>query len=94
MKLLAISTDSEDVSWENTVALLKEEARHVYTLYLSDILREIYFTETGNAVLILECSDKSHAQALLDAFPLVKSGMIRFDLMELRPYDGLKRLME
>lgn len=94
MKLLAISTDSEGVTWENTFELLKEEARHVYELYLSDVLREIYFTDTGNAVLILECSNKSQAQALLDVFPLVKSGMIRFYLTELRPYDGFQRLME
>jgi hypothetical protein len=57
-------------------------------------LREIYFTENKNAVLILECKDKITAKQLLGKLPLVKKKMIDFEITELRPYTGFSRLME
>ncbi len=93
MKILAIERDIKGANWENVGDLLKNEARHVFELYLSDTLREIYFTENKNAVLILESKDKSTAKTILDSFPLVQSGKIKFDLMELRPYSGYERLI-
>ncbi|MBK7232046.1 MAG: superoxide dismutase [Saprospiraceae bacterium] len=93
MKILAIEKEIEEVEWDNLGDLLQEEAHHVYHLYLSDSLREIYFTENKNAILILETEDKKTAINLLDTLPLVKSGKIRFELMELRPYSGYERIM-
>ncbi|TKG95216.1 superoxide dismutase [Puteibacter caeruleilacunae] len=93
MKILAIERDVEGANWDNAEGLLKSEAQHVFDLYLSDTLREIYFTENKNAVLILECQDKAMAKKMLDAFPLVKEGKIVFDLLELRPYNGYERLI-
>ena len=94
MKILAIETEIEGVDWENLQDLMKEEARHVYDLYLSDSLREIYFTESNNAVLVLETENKKAAMKLLDALPLVMSGKIKFEVMELRPYTGYVRIMK
>jgi hypothetical protein len=93
MKILAIEKEMEGVDWNNLEDLLKDEAQHVYHLYLSDTLREIYFTENKNAILILETQDKEAAIKLLDALPLVKSGKIRFEVIELRPYMGFGRMM-
>ena len=93
MKILAIEKDIEGTTWDNSDDLLKSEARHVFELYLGDTVREIYFTENKNAVLVLETKDKLTAKKLLDAFPLVVSGKIKFDLMELRPYTGYERLI-
>jgi hypothetical protein len=94
MKILAIEHEIENVAWDKLGDLLKEEARHVYDLYLSDSLREIYFTENKNAVLVLEAEDKKAAIKLLDTLPLVKSGKISFEVMELKPYSGYERLMK
>lgn len=93
MKILAIENEMEDVAWDNVEDLLKDEAQHVYNLYLSDSLREIYFTENKNAILVMETEDKKAAIKLLDTLPLVKSGKIKFEVMELRPYTGYKRIM-
>jgi len=93
MKILAIEKEMEGVAWDNAEDLLKEEAQHVYNLYLSDALREIYFTENNNAILVIEAGDKPAAIKLLDTLPLVKSGKIRFEVMELRPYTGYERIM-
>src|SRR5687768_11737728 len=93
MKILAIEKEIEGVEWDNLEDLLKDEAQHVYNLYLSDSLREIYFTENKNAVLIMETEDKMTAIKLLDTLPLVKSGKIKFEVMELRPYTGYERII-
>ncbi len=94
MKILAIEKEMEGVNWNNIEDLLKEEALHVYNLYLSNSLREIYFTEDKNAVLILEAENMEIAIKLLDSLPLVKSGKIKFEIMELRPYTGYERLIK
>lgn len=94
MKILAIEKEIKGAKWDNVSELLKNEARHVFKLYLSNTLREIYFTENKNAVLVLESENKLTAKKLLDSFPLVESGKIEFELMELRPYNGYERLMK
>ncbi len=94
MKILAIEREIKGVSWENSSELLREEAKHVYQLYLADILREIYFNEKKCAILVLETQDMKSAKEVLDNLPLVKSGMIEFEIMELRPYTGFDRLSE
>lgn len=94
MKILAIENEIEDVEWDHLKDVLKDEAQHVYNLYLSDSLREIYFTENQNAILVMETEDKKAAIKLLDTLPLVKSGTIKFEVMELRPYTGYERIMK
>ena len=94
MKILAMETEIPGVNWNGAAALLKDEARHVYELYLSGALREIWFTEAHDAVIMLECTDLDEAERLLGDLPLVRDGLIRFALHELRPYDGYARLME
>ncbi|MBP7511116.1 MAG: hypothetical protein KA981_04260 [Bacteroidia bacterium] len=93
MKILALEKEMEGAEWSNIEALLSQEAQHVFKLYLSGSLREIYFTEENNAVLILETKDAKMAKELLDDFPLVKNKKIRFDILELRPYKGFERII-
>ena len=94
MKILALEKEIEGIEWFNSENLLKMEAQQVFQLYLSDYVREIYFTEENNAVLILETVNKKTAEELLNELPLVKSGMIRFEIFELRPYTGYERIIK
>ena len=94
MKILAMEKEIEGVEWTGLGDLLKDEARHVYNLYLSDSIREIYFTENKNAILVIEAEDKQAAIKLLDTLPLVMSGKIKFEVMELKPYTGYERIMK
>jgi hypothetical protein len=93
MKILAIERQITKNDIEDKKALLKEEAISVYKLYLENSLREIYFNDHHNAVLILECTSIAEAKKVLGRLPLVKNRIIEFDLMELRPYTGFSRLM-
>jgi hypothetical protein len=94
MKILAIEKELKTVDWENESQTLIEEAKSAYKMMLSGNLREIYFTENKNAVLVLECEDKIVAKELLDKLPLVRKGIIDFEIMELQPYTGFSRLMD
>jgi hypothetical protein len=94
MKVLAIEKELKTVDWEKESRTLMDEAKIAYQMMLSGSLREIYFTENKNAVLILECKDKITAKQLLGKLPLVKKKMIDFEITELRPYTGFSRLME
>jgi len=94
MKILAIEKELKTVDWENESQTLIEEAKSAYKMMLSGHLREIYFTENKNAVLVLECEDKIAAKQLLDKLPLAKKGIIDFEIMELQPYTGFSRLMD
>jgi len=94
MKILAIEKEIESTDWSNADQILKEEARQAYRLVLAGSMREMYFTEEHIAVLILEADNLDRAREILGTLPLVKAGMIEFDVMELRPYTGFGRIME
>ncbi|MDP4183614.1 MAG: hypothetical protein Q8862_00445 [Bacteroidota bacterium] len=93
MKILAIEKDLPGVDWSNAQYALEQETRQVYQIYLAGLLREIYFNESHNAVLVLECESKQQALEILGSLPLVRKKMIEFDVMELRPYDGYLRII-
>jgi len=93
MKILAIEKEIEGVNWDNQEETLKKEAHQVYQLYLSDNLREIYFTHENNAVLVLECGSLDTARKLLETLPLVQKQMIDFQIMQLKPYTGYGRIL-
>jgi hypothetical protein len=74
-------------------ALLEAEARRLWELRGSDIVREAYFgADRREAVLVLELPTVADAFGVLESLPLVAAGFIDFDVMALRPYDGFARL--
>jgi hypothetical protein len=94
MKILAISTESDNADWSNESETMKTEAHRVFELYLEGCLREIYFDEEMNAVIILECESTNQAQKLLNSLPLVKKGLIGFHVRALTPYTGYSRIIK
>lgn len=94
MKILAIEKELADIDWSIENNTLEKEAKQAYQLYLSGYFREIYFNEFHNAVIILECESIEKANELLNSLPLVKKGMIAFELMQLNPYTGFDRIMK
>ncbi len=92
MKFLAISKEMLPVDWDALRIILAEEARVLHNLYLDGLVREFYFTDEDEAVLMLECTSKDAARELLQQLPLVQQGFIGFEVMELKPYTGFSRL--
>jgi hypothetical protein len=92
MKLLALEREITGES-ETFQPFLKAEAVRVWELYQSGLLREVYFrADQHTAVLVLECMDEAAARDILDTLPLVKAGLIMFDIIPLVPYSGFARL--
>ena len=95
MKILAMEVETVGVKPEEFAPHLKAEARRVWELYQSGMIRELYFrAERSEAVLILECTDTGDAQHVLESLPLVQAGLIRFEVIPLVPYPGFERLFE
>lgn len=93
MKILAMEKDVPGVTQAQIVPHLAAEAARAWELYQAGVLRELYFRQDiHNAVLIMECASTAEAGAVLYTLPLVKAGLIAFDLIPLGPYDGFARL--
>jgi muconolactone delta-isomerase len=95
MKLLALERELPGAAAEAFQPHLKAEARRVWELQQSGLLREIYFnSDQHTAVLMLECPSVEEARDLLAGLPLVAAGLIEFEILPLAPYDGYARLFD
>jgi muconolactone delta-isomerase len=93
MKILAMEKEVPGVTDEEFRLHLKAEAAKVWELYQSGVFRELYFRQDRPAaVLVLECADVEEANEALNTLPLVKEGLITFDIIPLVPYPGFARL--
>ncbi len=93
MKVLALEREVAGVNEEQGRPYLADEARRVWELTQAGVLREIYFRgDRSAAVLMLECSSIEEAHAALATLPLVRHGIIQFDVIALKPYPGFARL--
>ena len=95
MKILAIEKESLNACDEDFKPYLESEAARVWELYQEGVIRELYFRQDrSEAVLMLECPDMRQAKEILASLPLVKAGLIGFEVMLLRPYSGFSRLFD
>ncbi len=93
MKILACEKESPDAGGADFQPHLRDEAAGVWELYQSGVIREMYYrADRTEAVLVLECTDTDEARRYLDTLPLVREGLISFELVPLKPYPGFSRL--
>jgi muconolactone delta-isomerase len=94
MKILALEKEVPGITDNQfTPIILKAEAKRAWELYQAGIIRELYFRQDRQeAVLILECKDTQEAQSVLATLPLVKAGLIAFELVPLTAYPGFSQL--
>jgi uncharacterized protein YciI len=75
------------------VALGRAEARKSWRLIQAGIVREISFrTDAHRSVIVVEAPDEAAARAALDTPPFVQAGVLKFEVIGLRAYDGWARL--
>ncbi len=93
MKILALEKELPGVPDAAYEPHLHAEALRAWQLYQDGTVRELYFrSDWPGAVLVLECSDVTAAEVALATLPLVKHGLIQFELIPLRAYPGFERL--
>ena len=93
MRILALEKEVPGASAGNLTARLQEEARAVWELTQAGIIREIHFRDDrSQAVIMLEANGTAQAEEVLAQLPLVKAGLIEFEVIGLLPYPGFARL--
>lgn len=95
MKILALEKEILNYSGSDYSNILADEAKTVWDLQKQNIIREIYFrADVKCAVIVLECDNVEHADEILNNLPLVKKGIIEFDIIPLMAYNGYERLFK
>ena len=93
MRVLALEIERPGGSERDIQPHLVAEATEVWRLYQEGIVREAFFrADKKCAVLVLESSGIEEAKAALGRLPLVRAGLIDFDVIPLVPYSGFSRL--
>lgn len=93
MKILAIEKEIPGVDYSKFAPHITAEALRAWELIQANVLREIYREQDAwRHVLVFECATLGEAQAALDSLPLVREGLIAFELIALGPYPGFARL--
>jgi len=91
MKILALEKEVANVSGDAFHRHLKAKAFKVWELYQAGVIREIYFRgDVRRAVLMLECGRPEEARQVLDSLPLVREGLISFEILALIAYPGFR----
>ncbi len=96
MKILALEKEIPGITDNRfTPEILRKESARAWELQQEGIIRELYFRyDRQEAVLILECKNAEEARSVLASLPLVKEGLITFDIIPLTAYPGFARLFE
>lgn len=94
MLVLAISRRGDGFDPQRLGALQKAEAQTVWNLYQEGIIKQFYFDAARKpdpkGILIIEAEGRDQARDIaISRLPLVKEGLIDFELYELGPYAAL-----
>lgn len=93
MQLIALEVPVPDAEEGRFAVLGRDEAAAVWALTRSGVIRSSWFrADRTEAVLLLECASHAAAEAALADLPFVRAGLIRFEVIPLRPYPGFARL--
>ncbi len=93
MKILALEREVPGTTDEQFAPHLQAEAARAWELHQSGVIRELHFrADRDEAVLVLECASVEEARGALATLPLVRAGLIEFELIPLRAYPGFARL--
>ncbi|QRN98493.1 superoxide dismutase [Archangium violaceum] len=87
MKFLCLDRPLPGATLEKYQPHLENEVRHTWESYKSGIVRDIYFRQDRPGVAIfLECESADAAKNVLAEFPLVRTGLIEFEVIPLGPF--------
>jgi hypothetical protein len=88
-----VDTSFPGLTREEAAALGRAEARRAWELHQAGIVREITFrTDAHRSIMFLEAPDEAAAREALGSLPFVRAGLLAFEVIGLRPYDGWARL--
>lgn len=87
MKLLCLDVPKPGASLEKYQPHLLNEVHYTWQLYKSGVIRDIYFRQDRPGVAIIaEAESIEVAKKALDELPLVKAGLIGWEMIPLGPF--------
>jgi hypothetical protein len=94
MKILALDKIMPGVQPQKDIyPHMHEEMVVAWDLHKSGVIREMYFRQDRpGAVLVLECANATEAREVVNKLPLVKKGLVDFDLIPLGFFAPLEAL--
>jgi hypothetical protein len=95
MQILALSRRLSGTTPEQLSALAADEARVAHRLLKEGVVRSIHMCpDRPGSMVVLECADLDAARAALAQLPMVRDGLITFDLSRMLPYTGYEALFD
>jgi hypothetical protein len=89
MQFLALSRRLEGTTPEKLGAHAADEAREAWRLHTEGVLRSVHLCpDRPGSVIVLECSSLEEAQVALQRLPMVRAGLIAFEVSRMLPYTG------
>lgn len=96
MQFLAVLKVKPDTPREKLGPLLKPEARHVWEMVSSNVVRAVHYIDGGQgplgAVLMLEVGDRDEAESHVGRLPMVEHGLLSVEILPLSPFTGFATL--
>ena len=93
MQFLILARVAQGVSIEQVIPHVRAEAEAVWKQYSAGILRSVYYiADMSDAVLLCEAPDLEAMQNIAAQFPMAKAGVLKFEILPLKPYTGLESL--
>lgn len=93
MQILALSRRCAGTTAERLAPWAAAEAARAFELVAAGVVRSVHLCpERPGSMLVLECASLDEARARLATLPMVREGLIEFELSRLLPYTGLRAL--
>ena len=93
MQFLVLARVAEGVGTEQVLPHVKAEAEAVWQKYSAEIVRSIYYiADMSGAVLMCEAPTLEAMQEITTQFPMAQAGVLKFEILPLKPYTGLESL--
>ncbi|CAA9588103.1 hypothetical protein AVDCRST_MAG81-4319 [uncultured Synechococcales cyanobacterium] len=93
MQFLVLARVAEGVAMEQVLPHVKAEAEAVWQQYSAEIVRSIYYiAHMSGAVLMCKAPDLETMQQITAQFPMAQAGVLKFEILPLKPYIGLESL--
>lgn len=89
--LIRVKPDAtEDAQAKQRVA----EAQAVWYHQASGVLRSIHFHDGPGVLMVVEVVDRQEAERLAGDLPMVRAGLVGFEVLELKPFTAFEALFE
>lgn len=93
MQFLLLAQIVDGTPDDQIVPHLKAESLRAWELHAAGIFRSLHSrTDVRGVVGWMEAADLAEAQKAVDSLPLVKVGVLKTEILALKPYVGYERL--